>query len=208
MRSIRNKLIVATSLDEKDDYSIELPSGLKLFMRSNYGHDQKLTNPVLTKVVAVGEDVDDIAPGDILLVHHNSFVRVITHGPNGEEWLQGDMGIKQDGLSLFQLERSMAWLKLDENGDPLPLREILIVERIKEDAPETSFIDLTSCDFGTKQNEFKVVKAGPGCEGVNNGDVIVAYYKSDLAINYTWNNKLRQAFRIKYSDVLGIKEAI
>lgn len=209
MKPLKNKLIVAVNLSEKDDYEVTLKSGLKLFMRSNYGYDGRETNPVIAKVIAVGDGITDVNPDDILLVHYNSFKRVVTYAPNGSELLLGDMGIKQDGLSLFCLEYTFAWMKLDEQGNPIPLNNLLVVETI--DKPELvseviTLLNLNPVDKSYIPNTFKVVRAGVNCQYVRDGDTVICYDKSNLLIKYTFNTEMRQCYRMQYSDVLAIKQ--
>lgn len=207
-----NKILLSVNASQKDDYLITLPSGVQIWMRSNYGFDGKQTKPVLAKVYSVPDDVKDLTAGDFVLAHYNTFKRYVT-----EDYLYGDTGEKDsEGLAIFSVEMAMIYLKLDEQGNAYPLPGYTTVERVPE-VIKTSLILPETCADKTHMTMFKVVNyGGPAPKmglieaeeeiDIAPDDIIICYKHSDLQINYTWLNESRSVIRVRNADINAVSK--
>lgn len=215
MKAIKKNIIVAVNLSEKAEYDIILPSGLKLTMRSDYGYDGKVTNPVIAHVVSVGEDVEGIYPGDVLLTDYNTFTRYqkyITISEEEQKGIEpyGQLPEKHGDLDLFTIPSNYVWAKLDTEGNPVPLPTFLVVETIDKPEIISAVLEVITVDEEEKSyipNTFKVIRAGTECDYVHNGDTVVAWDRSNVKFNYVWNEIKHECYIMMYEDVLGIKRA-
>lgn len=193
MQAVGNNVLVAVDMNQKSDGAIEF-EGVKdkIYINHDFGFDLKVSKPSLARVVQ--SDIEGLKKDDVILCHHNSFSREINYD-EGEYF--GDTGIKQGKLSIFRLEYGMIYAKLDEKGNPHPLKDYILVERIEQKI-STRLIIADSVKK-TDPNMFRVVK---GCEGIEDGIEVVCYVYSDYKIEYSWNYKERSVIRVKKEDVL------
>lgn len=190
-------------MDQKSDYSIDF-NGTKLWLSSNFGPDGKIANPVLAKVYAVGDNIKDLKPDDFIVCHHNCFLSVIKTEDNGKPSYLGDTGVRIDGLWLFCIDYGRVQVKIDKNGDPIPLDHVIIAERLPV-AHVTSLVAIPDSIQHTEKNYFKVLQAGKNCEGVKGGCIVVTETWSDYQLIYTFGYQPKTCIRIKYSDVMAVK---
>lgn len=201
MRPTGNRVLVAVNMEQKNNYEIELSSGLKLWMDSDFGTDNRIAKPVVARVVGGSKFMRDLKFGDLVLCHHNSFSR--TTGNT----IFGDTGVKtENGESIFSLETSMIYVRIDAKGDSYPLPDFLICERIKE-VIETNLIIPDSAQKNYA-DRFKVLTVSDNnseeYKGLfKAGDIVVCHPKSDYEIVYTLNKKPMRLIRVRCSDVLG-----
>lgn len=197
-KAMRGRLVVAVNMNQKDDFEIELAPGLRLWMNKDWGADGKVTNPSMALVKSVGESITDIAAGDVVLVNHNSFKRIVANG-----YRFGHIG-KMDKMDLFSLEYSMVWLKVDPHGNAHPINGYLTVERLEKPIDTKLVVpDIAKKNY---KSRFKVVEVGPDIEDLAPGMVIETFDKSDVDVFYTWNHKEKSVVRIAYRDVLLIHD--
>jgi hypothetical protein len=209
MRTPRKRIVIAVNENQKTDYDLKLKSGLVLRIKGGFGDDQIQNAPTLGLVVAVGEDIDDIAVGDMVLCHHITLTRYQTYDKEnkGQDPYGKIHGMTWDGLSLFSVDYPLVWLKVDENGEALPLKNYSVVELIEEEKPDT-FLEIVELEQRTKAVEFKMVTPGAGCDYVKPGQVFYGYKKSNVKVRYMWNMEERVCYRIENDDIQAIKETI
>lgn len=192
------KLIVAVNMNQKNDMEIELIPGLTIYMNKFFGDDRKITNPSLAIVREVGPGITDIKKNDIILCHHNTFRSVVANG-----YFLGHMG-KEDKLDLFSINYERVQIKLNPDGTPVPLKEMMLVKRIENRV--NSIIAQSEAHVKNHHNIFEIEYIGDNCDGLKVGDKVITYTKSDYEIDYCFNQKNLSAIRVKYTDVLAILE--
>jgi hypothetical protein len=105
----------------------------------------------------VADNIKDIEAGDFVIADHNAFNSVVKTEDNGKPYLLGDTGVKMDGLSLFCINHGRVQVKIDENGDPIPLDHVIIAERLPVEHV-TSLVAIPDSIQHTEKNYFKVLQ--------------------------------------------------
>ena len=194
---VGDKVILAVDMKQKSDFEFTTEGGLRLWGNTDFGHDEKKTRPTIAEVVASRHD--DLLAGDVVLCHHHTFSREVNNG-----YLLGDMDTDtEDGRQLFAIERALIHFKVGANGEAIPLSGFITALRIERKYEGVAHVVIPESVVTTYANQFRVLEVGPDCEGVEPGDVVIAYPKSDYKMEYTYNGRMRTCIRIKYSDILA-----
>jgi hypothetical protein len=200
--------LVAVNLSQKKDFEFETEGGLRLWTNKDFGYDGKVTQPVLAKVICVGDNVSDLSPDDIIVCHHNTFRREVNNG-----YMHGDTGEKTpDNESIFAIEPYLIQCRVDpDSGDPVPLAGFALVERIPLVYDTKHIIAVDTEEY--IPNQFRVIEAGGGKGETADivlapGDIVITYEKSDYDIEYTYKLKPHSAVRVKYVDILAISKKV
>ena len=201
MKAIRGKILVEVDMGQKSDFEYETPGGLRLWGNKDFGWNQITTAPVVSTVIDPG-GMNGLNPGDNVLSHHNSFNREV--GKSGSGNYHGDTGVRHGKKHVFGLEHGMVYFRIGDDGEPYPLDDWMICERVpREYAVEGIVIPDSVTHY--YPNLLKVIRVGPNCPGVNPGDTVVTYNNSGVDVEYTHDFKNKTAVRCQYDTVLGIK---
>lgn len=199
-KPMRNKCIVAVDTSQKEDYLLDLGGGAKIWMRQNYGFDNRTKAPVLARVVSTPSGVNYLESGDFVACHHISFNRAVVAG---SDYMYGSLGVKdENGWELFSLELPMIWFKVNMDGSVASMPGFLTVERLTKKV-DTALI-VPDIAVKTEDYLFRVSEVGPDCSLVNPQDLILCLKHSDLEVNFTWNLAQHTVYRVKYDDVVAI----
>lgn len=205
MKPVRNNILLAVDIKQKSDFEFETDGGLTLWTNKDFGTNNITKSPVIATVVSPGK-YTDLSEGDQVLCHHLAFSRL--QDPSGEDQdsLYGYTGVKQDGLWVFAIERSMIFFKVDDNGNPVPLEGYIAGERINK--KYDGLIEVPDSARTHFDTQFRAVKVGAGCEGITDGDILITYKKSDIMVEYTFKKKQKSFVRIRASDVLAVSKEV
>jgi hypothetical protein len=205
MKPLQNKILVAVDLRQKSDYEFETDGGLVLWCNSKFGFDNKVSSPVIARVVSPGKHTD-VAEGDYVLCNHNTFNMLQDPSGEDEDSLLGFTGIKDDRGWIFSINRSWIYFKVGSDGNPVPLSGFVVAERIPMEYD--TIIEIPDSLKTNYKNQFRAIAVGPDCDGVSVGDIIITYEKSDVEVNYTFNRKNVSFVRIKMENILATSNEV
>ena len=197
MKPIRSNVLVEVDMSQKSDYEIVLPSGLRLWMNSDFGWNEQQTKPNLATVLDPGQN-HGLVPGDRIVTHHNCFSKVVNEG-----YLLGDTGVKNGSKSVFSIDPGMIHFRIEPDGKLMPVGSWMIVEPIA--VKEETFLIVPDSVVKVHDNMYKVLEAGDNDMGIENGDVVITYAKSGVPVIIHGETKVT-IYRCKHDNVLAVME--
>jgi hypothetical protein len=193
MKPKKNHIIVKSYEEQKESHQVKCDDGsvINLYIGRKYGENSREINPVVCEVISIGDGVEDIEKGDLLIVHHNMLIN---------EALRIERNIEEMSVTLTLHVDNMIYAKINkETGDTEPMMGSIIAERI--DNPTESILWTQT---NTHDTTFKVVSVPKGYEDVKPGDKIICYKLSDYEMVYNFNGSERRGIRILKEDILAV----
>ncbi len=191
MKPGKGKLLVWVNMNQKSQYELRYGC-LSLQVKSDFGHDGNVKNPVLC---------EKYEGGGCYLVHHNTFdmkqgADVVTREGG---YLVGDTGIRrEDGAWLFGIKKESVHVEVSENGDPVAAEGWVIVKRVRKKRGQLL------------QVEGQLLENVVYCEGGDSGQdgaywacMPHAAYRSW----YIWNGEQREVWRVLRENLLAEVES-
>ena len=195
MKAKRKMLIVKSYREQKEVHEVSLQNGetLRLYIGRKYGENNREINPVVCEVLSVGEGVNNIEVGDLLILHHNCL-------DNEALIIEKDNSEMSDIVAVFWDKTIYAKIN-KETGELTPVNGNVIATRIPKEIKTTLVVP----DFNyTEDYEFNVVSVSSDFEDVKPGDRILCYKYSDYEMVYHFKNKEYRAIRITKEDIIGV----
>lgn len=189
----KQKLLVSVNMEQKQQAEI---GGKLLYLGVDWNWSGIERNPVLAKVIAVSTDVKDIAAGDHILCSHHAFDQV-QRISNTKEVLRDDTGELDGTNRIFAIPYVLVEARLVK-GIAHPIAGKMIVEPIRKPSRSSIIIDPAAENYPTR---FKVVAVGPECDGIEAGEVVEVFKRSNYEMVYVWENKRHLIMVLNYEDV-------
>ena len=194
MKPKKKHVIVKAFLNQKETHSVKCDNGstIELFIGRKYGENTREMNPVVCEVIEIADDVDEVVPGDLIIVHHNLLVNDASVIESNRE---------EKSATITFMANNMIHAKIDkETGELTPLYGNCIAERIV--VSEKSFI--LSPEQKNEELRFKIISTPKGYDDVAPGDEVICYKLSDYEMVYNFKGSEKRAIRIWKEDILAI----
>jgi hypothetical protein len=175
--------MITSDLEQKQ--SLEFSDGTKFFLvprRHEYEQNGRETNPVIGKILMVGEGVENVLVGDLVALHHNII-------------FDNSLGLDIEGTNRVSVIKFDRWVmaKIDSDGELIPINQNTIAERIVKHKHDTYESKITYYD-----DRVRVISSD---NGFTKGDIIGMYKYSDYEVVYNWKGDSKRRIVIKEDDI-------
>jgi hypothetical protein len=190
----KKHIIVKSFVEQKETHRITCNDGrvIDLFIGRKYGENSREINPVVCEVLNIGEGVEQVEIGDVLIVHHNML--------NNDAAMIEKNSI-ENSVTLSLPADNMIYAKINKlTGELFPLFGSCIAERINT----TGSSIIIAPDEKTEETKFKILATPPNYDDVKPDDVVLCYKLSDYEMVYHFNGSERRAIRILTDDILAV----
>ena len=195
MKPRRKHLIVKSYDEQKEVHQIKCDDGrvINLYIGRRYNENSREMSPVVCEVLEVGEEIDNIQKGDVLITHHN----LLTN-----EALTIERNIEEQYTILSVVNDNTLYAKIKEDGSLVPINGNCIAKRIKKEIKTTLAVPFEE----TEEMLFDIISVPKEVDFIKEGDRVLCYKYSDYEMVYNFNNEEKRAIRIWKEDILGIIE--
>jgi hypothetical protein len=190
----KKHIIVKSFPEQKETHRITCDDGkvIDLFIGRKYGDNDREINPSVCEVLFIGEGVEQLQVGDLLIVHHNLL-------KNDASKIEKNTDENYEIISLVADNMIYAIIN-KEDGSLTPVFGNCIAERIIVEEKSTLFTTTQK----TEDLKFKIISIPLDFTDVNAGDTVLCYKYSDYEMVYNFNGRENRAIRIWKDDILGV----